>query len=128
MRAGAAHEVAALVRHAPDLVTLLDRDGRLCSANLALGALLGHEPAALLGRPLADLVHPDDLPLVRLTLDTALVEGGAGPPAVVRAAQADGGWRSLEVAAAPLGAGADRLVAVWRALEARPSFLETRPG
>jgi diguanylate cyclase (GGDEF)-like protein/PAS domain S-box-containing protein len=45
---------------APVGMALVGLDGRLVRANRALGALVGHLPAALVGTPLAALVHPED--------------------------------------------------------------------
>jgi PAS domain S-box-containing protein len=46
----------ALLEALPDVVVVVDRDGRIVYANPAMRSLLGHEPAALRGRPLTVLV------------------------------------------------------------------------
>ncbi len=46
----------ALLEALPDVVIVVDRDGCIVYANPALRSLLGHEPAALRGRPLTVLV------------------------------------------------------------------------
>src|SRR3954451_11009614 len=47
--------------NAPMGVALCTPDGAITDANAALAALLGLEPADLLGRALFDLIHPDDV-------------------------------------------------------------------
>jgi diguanylate cyclase (GGDEF)-like protein/PAS domain S-box-containing protein len=47
--------------NAPMGVALCTPDGAVTDANAALAALLGLEPADLLGRALFDLIHPDDV-------------------------------------------------------------------
>ena len=47
----------------PHGMKITDRDGRLLAANDALAQMLGSEAAALLGRTVAELTHPDDLAL-----------------------------------------------------------------
>jgi sigma-B regulation protein RsbU (phosphoserine phosphatase) len=46
----------ALLEALPDVVVVVDQDGCIVYANPALRSLLGHEPAALRGRPLTVLV------------------------------------------------------------------------
>ena len=46
----------ALLEALPDAVVVADREGRIAYVNPAIQALLGHEPAALLGRPLTVLM------------------------------------------------------------------------
>ncbi|MCC6849033.1 MAG: PAS domain S-box protein [Deltaproteobacteria bacterium] len=48
--------------HAPIGVLLLDGDTRIERANYAVCALLGYAEEELLGRPVADFIHPDDRP------------------------------------------------------------------
>jgi PAS domain S-box-containing protein len=54
----------ALAEAIPTAV-LLAQDGVIVSANRALARLLGLEPASLPGRPVSDLVDPDDADLVQ---------------------------------------------------------------
>ena len=46
----------ALLEALPDAVVVADREGRIAYVNPAIQALLGHEPGALLGRPLTVLM------------------------------------------------------------------------
>ena len=59
-----------------ELMVVLDPAGRIVHANAAAGDILGYAPAELAGRPVHDLLHPDE----RATLDTLAAEVVAGLP------------------------------------------------
>jgi PAS domain S-box-containing protein len=54
------HYLAALVRHAADTIVSVDPDGRLVTVNEAGQRTLGLDPVAAEGRPLGELLAPDD--------------------------------------------------------------------
>ncbi len=84
-------------------------DGHVTEANAAMGRLLGYDSAALLGRPITDLSHPDDV----AGLASALGELVAGGPSVrfdTRAVHRNGGVLWLEVAASMIQARAEAAV------------------
>ena len=56
----AAAERAVLSEQAPVGICRLNLDGRLTSANPALAEMFGHPEGIALGRPLRELIHPDD--------------------------------------------------------------------
>jgi diguanylate cyclase (GGDEF)-like protein/PAS domain S-box-containing protein len=73
-----------LAEHSPDLILSLTPDRRIQAASPRAATLLGWEPATLIGRGFAELIHPDD-------------RGGAdavpvGAWARVRLAHRRGGW------------------------------------
>ena len=45
----------------PDLLCVLDAEGRFCKVNPIWKSLLGHSIADLAGKPFFDLIHPEDL-------------------------------------------------------------------
>lgn len=53
----------------PELLAVLDHDGGLIAGNTAWAVRLGWSTAALRGRRLVELTHPDDHPAVELALD-----------------------------------------------------------
>jgi PAS domain-containing protein len=57
--------LAALVRHASDVVSILGADGRLTYLSPSGARLLGRSAEALVGRSWVELVHPDDAADVR---------------------------------------------------------------
>jgi diguanylate cyclase (GGDEF)-like protein/PAS domain S-box-containing protein len=61
LRASEAH-YRLLADNSTDLVARMDLEGRVLYASAACDALLGLQPAELVGRRLADLMHPDERP------------------------------------------------------------------
>jgi diguanylate cyclase (GGDEF)-like protein/PAS domain S-box-containing protein len=55
-------------RQAPTGMLLLDDSGIVLAANAAAGVLAGIDPDAMIGRPCASLLHPEDRELVRTWL------------------------------------------------------------
>ncbi len=55
----------ALFEDSPDAILVQDLDGRVLDANAAAGRLHGRDRADLIGRPLSELVPPDELDAVR---------------------------------------------------------------
>jgi sigma-B regulation protein RsbU (phosphoserine phosphatase) len=70
----------ALLEALPDVVVVVDRNGCIVYANPALRSLLGHEPAALQGRPLTVLV-PEHLRTAYAVGFTRLLSDEPGLPA-----------------------------------------------
>ena len=52
----------ALVRHASDLIVVLEPDSTVRYVSPSIERLLGYEPAGIVGTALLELVHPDDAP------------------------------------------------------------------
>ncbi|RFU19507.1 putative bifunctional diguanylate cyclase/phosphodiesterase [Geodermatophilus marinus] len=96
----------SLVNSSGDAVLILDGDLRVTWAAPGLTASLGAAAAAVTGRDLLELVHPDDV----LPVGRALQPGGAagtGTPLVLRLQAADGTWRALEANVSDLTRDAD---------------------
>jgi PAS domain S-box-containing protein len=91
----------AILAHSSDIISVLDADANVRWSSAAQTRLLGYpsgetEPEI----PLADVVHPDDLP----ELQERFAEVFAGTrsyksPIVARVRAAEGGWHSLEMMA-----------------------------
>src|SRR5690606_30581639 len=78
-----------LLEHAHDIVLVLDDDQRVAFASSAVTRGLGIDPRAWVGRPLADLVHPDDREGLRAAVRST--RGTRGSTVTdVRIADADG--------------------------------------
>jgi diguanylate cyclase (GGDEF)-like protein/PAS domain S-box-containing protein len=92
--------LAALVRHASDIVSILTPDGRVTYMSPSSERLLGRTPDELRGRPWTTLVHPDDATAVRAFL--AQLERGCSGSAEFRIAHADGRWLYVETLATNL--------------------------
>lgn len=87
----------AIVEYSADALLLVDADGVILFASPSAGHVLGYDEEALLGRPAADLAHPDDLPAATEQFQRLYRE----PEVVVRAEgrvrRGDGEWRWMEV-------------------------------
>jgi diguanylate cyclase (GGDEF)-like protein/PAS domain S-box-containing protein len=63
-----------LLQNTPDVVIVVDREGKITFASPAAKARFGYEPEELVGRLGFDLVHPDDLPHVLDAFTRAVTE------------------------------------------------------
>jgi diguanylate cyclase (GGDEF)-like protein/PAS domain S-box-containing protein len=87
----------------PDPVVVVGPDASITWANAAAERIFGIPLAEVVGTAGFDLVHPDDLEFVVLSMDT--VQGkDAGNPIEIRIRVPDG-WRLVELVGAPIGDG-----------------------
>ncbi len=85
----------ALLDALPDTVLVVDKSMCLRYANPAGPDIFGWDPRERIGLPMADLVHPDDLPHVISSMGT--VQGKrSGTPVEIRVRTVDGSWRWVE--------------------------------
>jgi diguanylate cyclase (GGDEF)-like protein/PAS domain S-box-containing protein len=85
----------ALLDALPDTVLVVDASMCLRYANPAGPDIFGWDPRERIGLPMADLVHPDDLPHVVSSMGT--VQGKrSGTPVEIRVRTLDGSWRWVE--------------------------------
>jgi PAS domain S-box-containing protein len=87
--------LAALGNALADVVVVIDRDGIIQWANRAAEQLFGEPWEAWAGRSGLDIIHPDDLALSLLSLDSIQAKQ-AGTPIEVRL-RTPVGWRLMEV-------------------------------
>lgn len=85
-----------VLHHLPDLVAVLAADGTIRAHNPAAETLLGYRPGALVGRPVAAVVHSEDVPRVRRFLAEVRRTPGAVAAVAVRLRHQDGSWRQVE--------------------------------
>lgn len=91
-----------LVENSSEGVLVLDARGVVRYQSLASQRLLAYPETELAGRPLADLVHSDDLPAVAGMLADVMAGAHAMRSAEVRLRHADGSWRWQQATAANL--------------------------
>ena len=91
-----ARRAEALVRDAHDVITIV-RDGSIAFASPAMHAVLGHDPAAVVGVTALDLVHPDDRNRVRAADLAAGAGHGDRQRLQARISRADGSFCPCEV-------------------------------
>lgn len=60
-----------LVQNSPDIIYILDADGRFTFVNAAVHRLLGFMPESLYGRPFSDIVHEDDRERIPVCISTS---------------------------------------------------------
>jgi diguanylate cyclase (GGDEF)-like protein/PAS domain S-box-containing protein len=96
----------SVVQSAGDAVVILDDDLRIAWASPALDRALGQADPTLIGRPLLDSVHPDDVPALAAVLPAAGVAPRTDPAGsgllTVRLPGAAGQWRYLEAGVSDL--------------------------
>ena len=100
-----------MVEAAPDVMVLLQPDGRCCHVSPASLPLLGHAPDALAGSLLRDLVLEDDQHAVGDLLDR-LSAGERCASVSLRVQRKDGGWIWMEGNARRVPAGAGAVLAL----------------
>jgi diguanylate cyclase (GGDEF)-like protein/PAS domain S-box-containing protein len=89
----------ALVRHSSDVVAVIDPSSHVRWLAESVRGMLGYEPEALVGRRLAELVHPDDANALSPFLHDAAEQEGEATMLSVRLRGADGAYRHLELVA-----------------------------
>ena len=82
------HRFRSLVQAGADMTCLVDKAGLVTFISSSITEVLGWPPDRALGRPIQELLHPDDA--------DRLTEGDSGP-VIVRMIAADGTWHHLEV-------------------------------
>lgn len=95
-------ELNRLWETSPDLLAVVDFEGRFQRLNPAWGEILGHEPLVLLGGSYRELLHPEDVGIASVAFDTAT--RGTLPSVEHRYRHADGSYRWISWRAAPEGA------------------------
>ena len=75
----------SLVQHAASITMLLSAGGVVESVSAALTRMLGHDPEHVCGRPLWNIVAPDDRPLVEAAIHKAATSPSGNAPITVEA-------------------------------------------
>jgi diguanylate cyclase (GGDEF)-like protein/PAS domain S-box-containing protein len=86
----------ALVKHASDIVTVMDGDSTIAYQTPSLKNVLGYEPASLAGSRFVDLVHLEDRALVISFLADLGSHPGTSRHSSWRMRDSRGGWRPTE--------------------------------
>jgi PAS domain S-box-containing protein len=85
-----------LLQNSNDMLAVIDEQARPISINGASQAVLGYEPAELLGVNALDDPHPDDLETVKKVHARTLAEPGRTQRVEYRARRKDGSWVWIE--------------------------------
>ncbi len=89
----------ALIENALDVIAVLTEDTTIRYASPSFEKVLGYAPAALIGKSVLPLVHPDDWDVVRGRLEEGLGAPDKSQSFEFRMRHLDRSWRVLEVIA-----------------------------
>jgi PAS domain S-box-containing protein len=85
----------ALIEKSPNVIAVCGEDGLLRYVSPSIERLIGHEPREIEGRPVIDLVHPEDRREAQRAFERAF-ESADAQSLTHRIARADGSWRRFE--------------------------------
>ncbi|MCB9107271.1 MAG: AAA family ATPase [Anaerolineales bacterium] len=86
----------AMIENASDVITMLNRDGKVIYQSPAIEHILGYKPSDIVGHNMLEFVHPDDQQAIIDSL-TGLIETERDPaPIEFRARDGQGQWRYVE--------------------------------
>ncbi|MEV6305688.1 diguanylate cyclase [Actinoplanes sp. NPDC051861] len=84
----------ALLHDGTDMIVVWSSDGEITYASPAAGAMIGHSPERLVGRPIAEFIHPDDAGAVAALGERAqTTDSSTAHRAELRVRTAGGAWR-----------------------------------
>jgi diguanylate cyclase (GGDEF)-like protein/PAS domain S-box-containing protein len=87
----------ALVRHASDVIAVVDCEGVLRYVSPSIEQMLGYADHDILGTSALDLTHPDDATIAADALAETRTEPRSDGPTELRVRHADGSWRQVEI-------------------------------
>ncbi len=96
-----------LVDHASDIITILDRDGRVLYESKAIHTVLGSPASERIGADPFDLIHADDVASVQTLFNEVVASPSSRSTARFRFRHKDGSWRWLEAVGTNLLADPD---------------------
>ncbi|GIW72466.1 MAG: hypothetical protein KatS3mg102_2008 [Planctomycetota bacterium] len=85
-----------MIEYAPDMIHVVDEGGRLLFQSPSGEQFLGYAGEERLGRSVAELIHPEDLPRVTAALGEAVAQPGKAVRFEYRLRHKQGDWRTLE--------------------------------
>jgi PAS domain S-box-containing protein len=86
----------AMVEHTSDVILIFDAAGVMTYVGPSIEGILGHPAAALEGRDVFELVHPDDQEVCRAVVTSLLSVPGRTARLQYRVRHADGSWRWMD--------------------------------
>jgi len=91
------HYFQALIENASDVIVILDINGVFSYCSPSAERILGYTLADVVGRSVAEFVHPEDIAPVVQTLQAAVAHPWMlQPPVEYRVRHCDGSWRVFE--------------------------------
>ncbi|MGK2935128.1 MAG: PAS domain-containing protein [Gemmatimonadaceae bacterium] len=89
----------SLIENASDAIAIISADGIFTFASESYFHVLGYEPSELVGKPVFELVHEEDLPSAVRAFEQIATEAGGTIEMTLRCRHKDGSWRALEARA-----------------------------
>ncbi|MGL5059703.1 MAG: PAS domain S-box protein [Microcoleus sp.] len=90
-------KLQTMLRNSPDIITILESDGRVRYHSAGVERILGYKVAERIGKVHGELTHPDDLLVWQAYFGRLLEHPGISPPIEYRKQHANGSWVYLEV-------------------------------
>src|SRR4051812_46613347 len=90
-------QLARLLSYVEEVIVAVDLDGTISFASPSIDTVAGYDPTAILGRPMAEFIHPDDLVIAARLLETWGLRSGTGPVQPLRVKFANGDWVAMTV-------------------------------
>jgi PAS domain S-box-containing protein len=94
--------VRRLVASFPDMIAVMDFEGRFTFVSPRVEDILGHPARELVGKLLSEQIHRDDVPQLREAFAKLTSGRSANAQFEYRTKHADGTWRSMRASASPL--------------------------
>jgi len=94
--------VRRLVASFPDMIAVMDFEGRFTFVSPRVEDILGHAAQELVGKLLSEQIHRDDLPQLRDAFAKLTSGRAANALFEYRTRHADGSWRTMRASASPL--------------------------
>src|SRR2546423_5665550 len=89
----------SLIENATDVITVLDREGIRQYVSPSIERSIGYQPEELVGKDPFELLHPDDVPVLRELFTTGIRQPGFIVTKEFRIRHKDGTWRTHEATA-----------------------------
>src|SRR6202041_1809492 len=94
--------VRRLVTSFPDMIAVMDFEGRFTFVSPRVEDILGHPAQELVGKLLSEQIHRDEVPQLREAFAKLTSGRVANAQFEYRTRHADGTWRSMRASASPL--------------------------
>ena len=94
--------VRRLVASFPDLIAVMDFEGRFTFVSPRVEDILGHPAQDLVGKLLSEQIHRSDVPQLREVFEKLTSGRTANAQFEYRTRHADGSWRTMRASASPL--------------------------
>jgi diguanylate cyclase (GGDEF)-like protein/PAS domain S-box-containing protein len=86
----------AIVQSSSDIISIVSADGRIRYQSPSVLQIFGHRADALIGQPIATLIHPGDFLAVDTEFRLVAAEAGSSRVCELRLRHVDGSWRHTE--------------------------------